>query len=140
MIRFAKMEDEPYIYRLLCELEGEELDREGFERTFLEYEKLPGYFCLAAEENGSVAGILTLRTGPMLCRAGRIGEIVEFVVDQELRSQGIGHSLFEEARAIAIQEGCERLEVSSNKVRTGAHRFYEREGMAQSHYKFVQLL
>ena len=51
-----------------------------------------------------------------------------------MRSQGIGHGLFQEAYHIAREAGCVRFEVSTNRTRLGAHRFYEREGMERSHY------
>ena len=126
MIRYATQKDENAIYELLCELEGMSLDKEGFHEAYRDY------------MDKEVAGVLNLRIGTMLCRCGKIGEIVELAVRNSMRSQGIGHGLFQEAYHIAREAGCVRFEVSTNRTRLGAHRFYEREGMERSHYRFIR--
>lgn len=131
MIRYATQKDENAIYELLCELEGMSLDKEGFHEAYRDYMKDDKMHCLVAEMDKEVAGVLNLRIGTMLCRCGKIGEIVELAVRNSMRSQGIGHGLFQEA-------GCVRFEVSTNRTRLGAHRFYEREGMERSHYRFIR--
>ena len=114
------------------------LDKAGFHEAYRDYMKDDKMHCLVAEMDREVAGVLNLRIGTMLCRCGKIGEIVELAVRNSMRSQGIGHGLFQEAYHIAREAGCVRFEVSTNRTRLGAHRFYEREGMERSHYRFIR--
>lgn len=137
-IRNALPEDETAFYELLCDLEDMELDPKRFHDAYIDYLEDGRMHCLVAEEDGEAVGVLNLRINTMLCRTGKIGEIVELVVRGGARSRGTGHMLFQEACRIAEEAGCVRLEVSSNNTRLGAHRFYEREGMEQSHLKFVR--
>ena len=136
MRRYATQKDENAIYELVCELEGMSLDKEGFHEAYRDYMKDDKMHCLVAEMDKEVAGVLNLRIGTMLCRCGKIGEIVELAVKEGSRSQGIGHGLFQEAYHIAREAGCVRFEGSTNRTRLGADRFYEREGMERSHYRF----
>lgn len=140
IIRNLEAGDEEAVYELMCELENDILDRSRFHRAYLDYLEDGQMHCLAAEEAQTVIGVLNLRIGTMLCRTGKIAEIVELSVRDGMRSKGIGRKLFERALQIAEEAGCVRLEVSSNMTRQGAHRFYEREGMERSHYKFVRYL
>lgn len=140
MVRPGRQQDESRIYELLCCLEETILDPEEFGRIYREYLESPNIHCLVYEMEGIVAGMLTLRCFPMLCRAGRVGEIAELVVDPSVRSRGIGHQLFQKAEQLAQETGCLRLEAASNQRRKGAHRFYRREGMAETHLKFVKVL
>lgn len=149
MIRQAGVKDEKVMYDLLCELEGVSLDRDRFHEAYMDYLNDEKMYCLIAQEYAGdgakegteksleAVGVLNLRIGTMLCRVGKIGEIVELTVRSGRRSNGIGHALFKEAYRIAEENGCVRFEVSSNQTRTGAHRFYEREGMVRSHYRFI---
>ena len=50
------------------------------------------------------------------------------VVDERLRSRGVGLSLLDSAERWATERGCANLIVRSNVVRTRAHEFYERNG------------
>ena len=67
-------------------------------------------------------------------------ELQEIVVARERRGQGLGGRLFSEAEKTAAAAGCLQLEVCCNRKRTDSHRFYERQGMAASHFKFTEVL
>ena len=71
---------------------------------------------------------------------GLSAEIESLHVDQHLRSRGVGGALLEAAVAHAAAAGCYRVQLTSNKQRTRAHRFYVRHGFAQSHEGFKRLL
>lgn len=85
-------------------------------------------------------GLLNLRIEEQLHHAGSMAEIVELVVSPTHRSGGIGHRLLERACDIACAAGCQGIEVACSLTRAGAHRFYEREGMYASHYRFLKML
>ncbi len=51
-----------------------------------------------------------------------------FVVDETVRSRGIGVALLEAVEARARERGCAEIRVQSNVLRERAHSFYERNG------------
>jgi GNAT superfamily N-acetyltransferase len=51
-----------------------------------------------------------------------------FVVDEAVRSRGIGVALLEAVEARARERGCAEIRVQSNVLRERAHSFYERNG------------
>ena len=65
-----------------------------------------------------------------------IAEIMEFVVAADCRDIGVGKEVLEEACRVAQEYGCSQIEVACNQLRKDTHRFYEREGMHNFHYKF----
>lgn len=55
-------------------------------------------------------------------------EISGLVVDEALRSRGVGRALLAAAEAWARARGCDTVSVRSNVKRERAHAFYERNG------------
>ncbi len=92
------------------------------------------------EQDGDALGLLSLRMEEQLHHCEKIAEVMEFAVAAPHRSQGAGQALFESACKIAAQCGCAQIEVCCARPRAGAHRFYEREGMKRSHFKFTMPL
>jgi GNAT superfamily N-acetyltransferase len=86
------------------------------------------YAVLVAElPEGRIAGwigVHLFRAIELDCRA----EITGLIVDQEIRSRGIGQALLAAAEDWARNQGCGAIAVHSNVMRDGAHRFYERRG------------
>lgn len=58
------------------------------------------------------------------------GHLEGLVVDDAVRSRGIGAQLIEAAEAWARSRGCSEMRVQSNVVRARAHAFYKRHGYA----------
>ena len=54
-----------------------------------------------------------------------------FVVDEAVRSRGIGVALLEAVEARARERGCGEIRVQSNVLRARAHSFYERNGYSK---------
>jgi GNAT superfamily N-acetyltransferase len=50
------------------------------------------------------------------------------IVDQQIRSRGIGKALLHTAEQWARSHGCNDISVRSNVTRDRAHRFYTRNG------------
>ena len=75
-----------------------------------------------------------------LHHAGRIAEVMELAVAPGHRGRGLGARLLAEAERIALENGCVQIELACNRLRTNAHRFYEREGMKNFHCKFSKPL
>jgi len=59
-------------------------------------------------------------------------EIRALVVGSAHRGRRIGQQLVDAAKDWARARGFTRLRVRTNEIRTGAHRFYEREGFAHT--------
>ena len=69
-------------------------------------------------------------------RGGRVAQIESVHVASDVRRQGIGEAMMRHAVGEARRRGCHRVQLTSNKRRTDAHRFYTRLGFVQSHEGF----
>lgn len=92
------------------------------------------------DDEPHVRGMLNLRFEYQLHHAVRIAEIMEFVVAPQCRNKGLGKLILNEACEIAKDHDCIQIEVACNQLRKDTHRFYEREGMKNYHYKFSRSL
>jgi GNAT superfamily N-acetyltransferase len=82
---------------------------------------------VAEMSDGYVAGWI----GVSIFRAVEVDccvEITGLIVDQEIRSRGIGKVLIDAAEQWARQRGCDAIRVRSNVIRDRAHLFYQRNG------------
>lgn len=138
MLRKAEEKDFEGVYTLMCVLEETQFNKETMLQIFQQQCHDPNYDALVYEENGNVKGILNMRFEYQLHHCAKIAEILEFVILEECRNQGIGQQMLKEAIHIAKQQQCEQIELDSNQKRIDAHRFYERNGFLKTHYKFVK--
>ena len=103
--------------------------------TQIERQMAEGYRLAALEDGGAVRALGGYRFYEMLAH-GKVLYVDDLVTDSDARSHGYGAALFawllEQARAA----GCAKLQLDSGVQRFGAHRFYFREGMHISSYKF----
>ncbi len=81
---------------------------------------------------GQIAGWIGLYMFRTVTTDG-CAEISGLVVDQDVRSRGIGKALLDIAEQWARSHGCDAISVRSNVTRDRAHRFYSREG-----YEYVK--
>lgn len=100
----------------------------------------PDACLLVAVEGPRVAGVISLHFIPQLALAGDFCRISYFCVDEGARGGGIGAMLEERAAELARTRGCDRMELHCHARRTGAHRFYARQGYAESPKYFVKSL
>lgn len=138
--RKATLEDCKKVYSLICDLEGKELPFEIFCEIYYEQLNSKHYYCLLGEKDNNILAVLNLRFEKQLHHTECIAEIMEFVVDSSCRSQGIGKQMFEKAVQISESYGCTQIEAACNHRRTDTHKFYLREGLNNSHYKFSKKL
>ncbi|MFF2484260.1 GNAT family N-acetyltransferase [Paenibacillus sp. NPDC058071] len=139
--RKAQQSDLPAIVRLLADDElGSQ--RERFEdplpveyrEAFAEMEAQNGNYIVLAIENDAVIGCLQLMIIPGLARLGMKRAQIEGVrVDRSYRGKGVGEALFQEAIALAKTAECGLVQLTTDKHRGDAHRFYERLGFTASH-------
>lgn len=140
MIRLAVSADQLEIYSLICALEETSFPQEMFAWGFYTMLSSASHLLLVAEEEGQIIGLLHLRMEFQLHHCGTVAEIMELIVSREVRSKGIGAALLKAAREQAIQHHCIQFEVTSNQKRKQAHRFYQREGLEQTHIKLTEAL
>ncbi len=89
---------------------------------------------LVAEANGEVVGCLQLTVIPGLSRMGALRAQIEGVrVSSRHRGQRIGEALVEAATERAKTLGCVLVQLTTDRRRVDAHRFYERLGFQSTH-------
>ena len=99
-----------------------------------------GRAVLVAVIDGVVVGCLSTSVMRVLHRPAPVGRISMMVVDEALRSRGIGAHLVHAAEDALAAQGCYMVEVTSHQRRTEAHRFYERLGYAKTSVRLAKEL
>ncbi len=101
----------------------------------------PNQRLVVAEYEGRPAGTLQLTFIPGIARLGETRCLIEAVhIAPDLRSRGLGSQMIRWAIDEARARGCGVVQLTSNKKRIDAHRFYQRLGFAQSHEGFKYAL
>jgi GNAT superfamily N-acetyltransferase len=91
--------------------------------------------------DGERVGTVQLTFIPGIARLGMKRCLVEAVhIAPAHRSKGFGTQMIQWAIAQARERGCGMVQLTSNKKRLDAHRFYERLGFAKSHEGFKYYL
>jgi GNAT superfamily N-acetyltransferase len=113
----------------------------GYVEAFAEIDASRDNALFVAERAGEVVGTFQLTLIPGLIARGRKrGKIESVHVAPESRGHGIGALMIRHALAFAEDKGVGLVELSSNKSRTDAHRFYRNLGFDQSHEGFKKQL
>jgi GNAT superfamily N-acetyltransferase len=96
---------------------------------------------LVAEVDGEVVGLCQVMIFPHFQNTGGwCCELEGVHVRSDRRGLGIGAMLLERAEALAREQGCYRVQLTSRNVREDAHRFYAANGYVSSHRGFKKLL
>ncbi len=139
--RSAERADVPAIVRLLAD-DKLGARRERFEvplpevylRAFDAMAAQAGTELIVATQDGDVVGCLQLNLLPGLSRQGMTRAQIESVrVDARCRGQRLGERLIRHAIERARAAGCGLVQLTTDKSRADAHRFYERLGFVASH-------
>jgi GNAT superfamily N-acetyltransferase len=137
-IRLAEPRDGAALARLIGQLEYTATAEEVTERlAIMAHEGAP---VLVAELDGAVIGCLSTSIMRVLHRPAPVGRISMMVVEESLRSCGIGTSLVRAAEGLLAQRGCYMVEVTSHVRRTDAHRFYEKLGYERTSVRLARAL
>lgn len=109
-------------------------DLEPYERAFQAIDADPAQLLVVATAGEEVVGTLQLSFIPGLARRGSLRAQVEAVrVHQNYRNEGLGAAMFEWAIIEARRRGCAMVQLTTDKTRPDAQRFYERLGFVASH-------
>lgn len=112
-----------------------------YRAAFDEISTDPHHRLIVAERDGEVVGTLQITTIPGLPRFGMRRGLLENVhIRADQRGNGLGTQMVQWAIAQCRDAGCEMIQLTSNKTRVDAHRFYRKLGFAQSHEGFKLLL
>jgi GNAT superfamily N-acetyltransferase len=94
----------------------------------------PAHLLVVAEKDGQIVGTFQLSFLPGLARRGALRAQIEAVrVADSQRGAGLGTAMMAWAIDEARRRGCALAQLTSDKARTEAHRFYAGLGFAASH-------
>ncbi len=109
-------------------------DLAAYTSAFQAIDADPAHLLLVAESDSKIAGTMQLSFLPGLARRGALRAQIEAVrVAESFRGSGLGGVMMRWAIDEARQRGCALVQLSSDKSRTDAHRFYQRLGFVASH-------
>jgi len=115
--------------------------RPAYEAAFAAIARSPENRLFVAVDGEEVVGTFQLTFIPNLTGRGALRVKVESVkVKAARRSGGIGGKMMAFAEQQARLGGAAAMELTSNKTRKDAHRFYERLGFSRSHEGFKKKL
>lgn len=101
----------------------------------------PNNRLIVAERGGEIVGSLQISYLPGLSRFGMKRGLLENVhIRADQRGQGLGSDMVQWAIERCREAGCGMVQLTSNKVRVDAHRFYRKLGFEQSHEGFKLML
>jgi GNAT superfamily N-acetyltransferase len=141
-LRPARREDVPALVALLAADQlgatrdgvRDPADLAAYERAFQAMDEDPAHILLVADSGGDVVGTLQLSFLPGLARRGALRAQIEAVrVAESTRGSGLGAAMMSWAIEESRRRGCALVQLTSDKSRVDAHRFYERLGFAASH-------
>ena len=106
-------------------------------RAFNAIDADPAHLLLVGSDRGQVVATLQLSIIPGLARRGALRAQIEAVrVRKDYRSRGLGAAMIEWAINESRRRGCALVQLTTDKSRADAHRFYERLGFIASHEGF----
>ncbi len=92
-------------------------------------------YLLAINTEDKILGCLQITIIPGLSRGGMKRALLEGIrVTKSARGQGIGRKLMDEAHAVARRHDCGLVQLTTDRSRTEALRFYEDLGYENSHH------
>jgi GNAT superfamily N-acetyltransferase len=139
LFRAARKEDVPAIVAMLADdhLGATREGDPGDERYLAAFERVdtnPYDELIVAEQDGEVVGTMQLTYLAGLSRLGAERCQIEAVrVAAAARGQGLGGRMIKWAVDRARERGCAIVQLTSDKSRTDAHRFYDNLGFTASH-------
>ncbi|WP_333747870.1 GNAT family N-acetyltransferase [Streptomyces sp. IBSBF 2394] len=141
-IRPATAEDVPAVVAMLADdpLGAQRESPDDLGPYLAAFERLttdPNQHLVVAVRDSRVVGTLQLTIVPGLSRRGATRSIIEGVrIHGDERGSGLGTQLIEWAIDESRRQDCSLVQLTSDKTRTDAHRFYERLDFTASHTGF----
>lgn len=139
--RRAKLDDVKEIVSLLAddklgrtrEQAGDEIAQEYLD-AFAKIDSDPNQYLMVLENDGEVIGTCHLTLMPSLTFSGSTRLQIEAVrVDRRIRGQNLGQQMIEFAINWGKEHGATIIQLTTNKERPDALRFYEKLGFKATH-------
>ena len=112
----------------------ESVDLAGYEGAFAEIDGDPRHLLVVGDLDGVVVACLQATLLPCLTHGGRRRAQFEGVrVDERQRGRGVGAALLAWSIDWARENGCGVVQLTTDKRRPGALRFYEQAGFVATH-------
>jgi ribosomal protein S18 acetylase RimI-like enzyme len=109
-------------------------DLAAYQRAFRAIDADPAHLLLVAQAGPEIAGTLQLSFLPGLARRGALRAQLEAVrVSAAFRGRGLGAAMVAWCIDEARRRDCALIQLTSDKSRVAAHRFYTRLGFTASH-------
>jgi GNAT superfamily N-acetyltransferase len=97
----------------------------------------PNHRLIVAERNGEIVGTIQISFIPGMPNFGMKRGLLENVhIRADQRGSGLGTEMVTWAIERCREAGCGLVQLTSNKLRLDAHRFYEKLGFTKSHEGF----
>jgi GNAT superfamily N-acetyltransferase len=107
---------------------------DAYERAFADIDADPRNHLMVADDDGEVVACMQITYIPGLGRHGSERSQIEAVrVRADRRGHGVGRDMMTWAIEQARQRGCALVQLTTDKSRLDAHRFYSRLGFIASH-------
>ncbi|MFJ9993071.1 GNAT family N-acetyltransferase [Pseudomonas putida] len=112
-----------------------------YEEAFTAIDADPNQYLAVAVLGEKVVGTLQLTYIPNISHLGSWRAQIEAVrVDEDMRGTGMGRKLFEWSIQQAQERGCSMVQLTCDRSRPDAHRFYESLGFVPTHTGFKMKL
>ena len=113
----------------------------SYGEAFKRIDEDPNQVLLVAEHQGAITGTVQVTCIQyLLGRLIRTAVIEALFVHPDHVNNGIGTSLMKEAEEWAKKNNCYSIRLTSNRKRTGAHRFYEKLNFVDDHLAFKKII
>jgi GNAT superfamily N-acetyltransferase len=148
ILRKANSKDVPSIVSLLLEDDLGQLREcaqvspgDSYYQAFSAIDNDPNQELLIVQKDNEIIGTLQLSFIPNMTFKGSWRCQIEGVrIKESFRGQGIGRWLFERVFDKAKLRGCALVQLTTNKARPEAHKFYESLGFVASHTGLKKVL
>ena len=109
--------------------------------AFAEIDADPNQFLCVAEDAQQIVGTLQLTFIPGLARRGaKRGQIEAVRIAADRRGEKLGEALLAWAVEECRSHGCSLVQLTTDKARPDAHRFYDRLGFEATHIGYKLML
>jgi (aminoalkyl)phosphonate N-acetyltransferase len=136
-IRKASIEDKEVIFKFIQDLENQIFDFQKFLMIFDQNLRDQNILYLIATINNEPVGFISVHDQLLLHHNEKIAEIQELYVVPEFRGVHVGQSLLRYAINLLKRAGINQIEVSTNKIRTDAQKFYSANNFIGNHFKYT---
>jgi GNAT superfamily N-acetyltransferase len=112
----------------------DEADLAAYLTAFESIDADPAHILVVADSAGNLVGTMQLSFLPGLARRGSLRAQIEAVrIAAGARGSGLGAAMMAWAIDEARRRGCALVQLTTDKSRIDAHRFYQRLGFVPSH-------